>query len=467
MSLRRYLAAALALLLLWGLSPARAASDPAAEYMVRYRESAARLMESEGSVPFDVVSKSELDRLLAQDLIEWYEEDGDAFLLDAEPEASLTGALSPYYDDAQWNLDMIGADEAFQRNLLGQGIRIGVIDSGVSPHPDFGSRLLSGYNYTPDAKSYELHNTEDLLGHGTRVAGLIAAAGDSGYIGAAPGAEIVPLKCTNSNTVKISAICQAIYDAIDMFGCTVLNLSLGVATEYDALRDAISYADKRGVVVVAAAGNGRKETLMYPACYDTVIGVGAVNGEGVVYANSNHNESVFLTAPGVSVRTTSCQGGYTTGTGTSFSVPQVAAAAAVLLGIDGTLTSQEIMDLLAQTASDRGTPGYDEYYGYGILNVGGSAAILAGEPDPSEPCQFLPAEGTAVALRNNTGAELDCIYLLAEYSDDGACRSVKTVPITVPPWLTVAIDAPSGDVPFVQIVCRAEDFTPLIPARTS
>ena len=462
--LRRTLAAALALLVLSQLFPVRAEPAAETEYIVKYRDCIALPMAADDRLsPFDVVSKTELDRLLDQDLLEWYEEDGDAVLLDEGPAVRLSGTLSPYYDDDQWSLDMIGAETAFQGNYLGQGIRVGVIDSGVSPHDDFGSRLLAGRNFIQDA--IDPDDTEDNLGHGTRVAGLIAASGSTGYIGAAPGAEIVPLKCTDSSRVKISAICSAIYSAINDFDCKVLNLSLGVRTEYTSLQEAIAYAAERGVVVVSAAGNGGDGTLMYPARYDTVIGVGAVDRDGVVSSRSNHNSSVFVTAPGVRVRTIDNYGGYSTGTGTSFSVPQTAAAAAVMLGIDETLTHCEIMDLLSQTASDRGAAGYDEYYGYGILNLGGCVTALTGRPDDGDPCTLLPEEGPAAALRNDTETELLCTYLLAEYDAGGACRRVQTFPLAVPAGETVPIESPGGEGSFVQLVYRTDDMTPLTAAR--
>ncbi len=108
---------------------------------------------------------------------------------------------------------MIGAPTAFDRNAAGQGIRVGVIDSGVNPHPDFGSRLLPGHNYIENTKNPD--DTADTFGHGTRVAGLIAGAGEHDCIGAAPMAEIVPLKCTDGQTVRVSALCRAIYGGID------------------------------------------------------------------------------------------------------------------------------------------------------------------------------------------------------------------------------------------------------------
>ena len=454
-SLRAF-AALLLFAFLCALSPFRTRSAEGTEYIVKLREPS--------DAPFAVVGEREMRRLMRAGRLEWAEKDGEAILLEPEAEAELLGTLSPYYADEQWNLDMIGADAAFRQGFLGQGIRVGVLDSGVNPHPAFGDRLLAGHNYVRDAEEPE--DTSDSYGHGTRIAGLIAAADEEGYIGTAPGAEIVPLKVTDGKTVKVSAICEAIYGAVDDYGCQVLNLSMGVRTDYNALREAVAYAEARGVVVVSAVGNSGSGAMYYPAGYDTVIGVGAVDCNSVLYYNSDHNESVFLTAPGVDVRSTASAGGCISSTGTSFSVPQVAGAAAVLLGMDGNLTPERIRTLLADTASDAGAEGYDEYYGYGILNLGGCVTLLAErEVSSEEKCSFLPEAGAASAVRNNTDGELDCTYLLAEYDEAGVCLGVKTWRFTLPAGETAALAVPGEGTNYGQFIYETNTLRPLTEAR--
>ena len=118
---------------------------------------------------------------------------------------------------------------------------------------------------------------------------------------AAPEAEIVPLKITNSGSVNVTQLCSAIYGGIDEYGCDVLNLSLGVPYERDSLREAIEYAAEKGVIVVAATGNDGTGELYYPAAYAGVIGVTAVDSSGTLSVRSNHNESVMIAAPGVNI----------------------------------------------------------------------------------------------------------------------------------------------------------------------
>ena len=433
--------------------PVWAAGETGTEYIVKYKQSAAWLM-GDDRVPFDVVSEGTMNQMRFFGLLEWYEPDGVGELLD-----------SSYYESYQWNLDVVQAEGAFQGNHLGRGVRVGVIDSGVNPHPGLGDRLLTGRNYMEDAEDPD--DTADEYGHGTSVAGLIAGAGDHGYIGTAPEAELVPLKITNGKAIKVSTICRAIYGGIDDYDCDVLNLSLGVTGEFQSLKEAVDYAESQNVLLVSAVGNTGRTTAYYPAGYDSVIGVGAVDQDGNVSSRSNHNASVFLTAPGTDVRSLDASGSYSLHTGTSFAAPQVAGAAAVLLGIDPTLSPWEIMDLLAASAIDRGTEGCDEYYGYGILNLGGSVRMLTGEEEHLDPCSFLPETGPASQIRNNSGAVISGTYLLAAYDEDGVCLEVKSYPLQIPAYGTVEIKAPPTGSRYGQFVYETETMKPLTTERRS
>ena len=433
--------------------PVWAAGETGTEYIVKYKQSAAWLM-GDDRVPFDVVSEGTMNQMRFFGLLEWYEPDGVGELLD-----------SSYYESYQWNLDVVQAEGSFQGNHLGRGVRVGVIDSGVNPHPGLGDRLLTGRNYMEDAEDPD--DTADEYGHGTGVAGLIAGAGDHGYIGTAPEAELVPLKITNGKAIKVSTICRAIYGGIDDYDCDVLNLSLGVTGEFQSLKEAVDYAESQNVLLVSAVGNTGRTPAYYPAGHDSVIGVGAVDQDGNVSSRSNHNASVFLTAPGTDVRSLDASGSYSLHTGTSFAVPQVAGAAAVLLGIDPTLSPREIMDLLAASAIDRGTEGCDEYYGYGILNLGGSVRMLTGEEEHLDPCSFLPETGPASQIRNNSGAVISGTYLLAAYDEDGVCLEVKSYPLQIPAYGTVEIKAPPTGSRYGQFVYETETMKPLTTERRS
>ncbi len=431
--------------------PAFAAESVGTDYIVKYKESAAWLMEDD-SVPFDVVSEAEALRLAEAGLLEWYEPDGEMELL---------GTVSPYYEDDKWDLAMIQADAAFEGDYLGQGVRVGLLDSGVNPQALLADRLLPGVNCTEEELS---DDTADNYGHGTLVAGLIAGSGEDGYLGPAPGAELVPIKVTDGKALTVSAVCRGIYCAIDEYGCDVLNLSFGVTSEFNALKEAVVYAETQGVLLVSAVGNNGNSGIYYPAAYDTVIGVGAMDRDGSVYYHSNHNESVFLTAPGADVKTAGHRGGYVTASGTSFAVPYVTAAAAVLLSIDDSLTPAELRQLLADTAEDAGSVGYDEYYGYGILDLSGCVAALAEDPEaPDTPCAFTSAS----TLRNYTDADIEATYLLAVYDANGKCLSVQRWFLTVPAGGSVVVQPPDEGTYYGQFVFETATMTPLAKARKS
>lgn len=364
--------------------PAVKASEADTRYIVKIKESA-ECSCADREFPFDVVSEAEMVRLRDAGLLEWYEPDGVMELLD-EP------TVSPFPSD-KWDLYMIRVDAAFDENAVGQGVRVGVVDSGISPHPALNDRLLPGGNYMEGADAAD---TSDRYGHGTQVAGLIAGKDENGALGAAPGAYLVPLKVTNGKSISTAAVCRAIYGGIDDFGCSVLNLSLGIRTDSEALKDAVEYAEQKGVVIVCAVGNNGNASRYFPACYETAIGVGAVDETGAIYYHSNQNASVFLTAPGANVKTAGRLGGYTNVSGTSFAVPHVTAAVAVLRGLDPYITPQAIRELLAQTATDRGDEGWDKTYGWGIVNIGDSVTALTEKKEGPADC---PRDGTCPTAR--------------------------------------------------------------------
>lgn len=426
------------------------AANIGTDYIVKYKE-CALWMQEDSSVPFDVVSEEEMQRLDRAGLLEWYEPDGEMTLLD-EPE-------TPMYADEKWDLALIHADTAFENNYLGQNVRVGVVDSGINPHEDIADRLINGRSYIEGDNQ---NNTADNYGHGTHVAGLIAGSGKNGYIGVAPGAEVVPLKVTDGKAVTVSTVCRGIYGGINDYDCDILNLSLGINMDYESLKEAVKYAEEKGVLIVSAVGNNGSKAKLYPAAYDSVIGVGTVDEVGAWFYHSNHNDSVFITAPGVNVKTVGKYGGYELKSGTSFSVPYVTAAAAVMLSIDDTLTPSEIMEILAQTAVDKGEIGYDEYYGFGLLDIGGCVSYLL-----NWKCRFLPAAGAASRIQNVTETDIDCTYLLAEYDENGTCLNVTSYNVTIPARGTVEIEVPPENINYGQFVLKTEKVMPLAIARKS
>ena len=309
-----------------------------------------------------------------------------------------------------WELDLIRADFSARTGLTGQGVRIAVIDSGIMPLTGL-SGLEAGRDYTGEG------GTEDALGHGTFIAGILAGLEKGALLrGVAPQASLIPFRCFSGKGGELEAVVSAIYDAADEFACDVICLSFGQNRDDDALRSAVAHALEKGVVVVAASGNSGGEDLYYPAAYDGVLSVNAVDRRGLAAADAQHNAAVDLAAPGVKVIGPTPEGGLTRKSGSSFAVPFVAGAAAVLLSADGSLTAEQIREILCVTAADKGDPGWDEYYGWGILDLEAALRAVLG----SRPCWISPPEavpGGIAVIAANPGAEtLEACCRLGEQS---------------------------------------------------
>ena len=295
------------------------------------------------------------------------------------------------YSDQQWNLEMIGAEQGWQSGLTGRGVRVAIIDSGVSAatgdiDPD---RLLAGKNVADETQS-----TEDTEGHGTFIAGIIGATKDNGVgiAGIAPGVTIIPIKTTDGSTIHVGVNSAAFYAAIDEFHCDVINYSTGTTVPSEEYREMVRYADSKGVIVISSVGNKGDSTVQYPAAFDEVIGVGSIGRTMECSSFSQHNSSVFVTAPGEKITSLSLGSGTVrTGSGTSYSTPHVVGLAALLKEAHPEMTTADFKEILKASCLDLGDEGYDEYYGWGLIQIPEAiraadeyfASHTPDEPDPS------------------------------------------------------------------------------------
>ena len=285
----------------------------------------------------------------------------------------------PLYE-YQWALQDIGIEAAWDAGLTGEGVKIALIDSGLNAgHEDLaGVSILQGENFM-DGTS----DVTDTLGHGTFIGGIIAAASNNGkgIAGMTSDVSLIPLKCFQSTSdTSVEYIYKAIYRAIDYYEADIINLSLGVANNLRAFREAIDYAESRNVVILSAVGNNYNTTLFYPAAYDTVIGVGSVDKRHRHSTFSQINSSVFVVAPGedlTGLGISSNSAYYSEQSGTSFAAPHVTALVAMALDYNPKLTAAQIRDVLAASSDDLGTSGYDHYFGHGLINVEEFVAQLA------------------------------------------------------------------------------------------
>lgn len=309
----------------------------------------------------------------------------------AEPNYIARAATSPaqesYPNDPdigrQWNMRRVAAPAAWAVTRGSYSLVVAVLDSGVDLyHPEFSGRLLPGYDYVNrDNVPYD----DD--GHGTHVAGLIAANADNftGITGLAPNIRLLPYKVLNQRGEgAYSDVASAIYDATNNAYVQVINLSLGGFFSDTTLRNAINYAIAQGRLVVAAAGNCAQggsgcsgiNPTYYPAAYPGVLAVGASDHYDQWAFYSGYKPYVGLAAPGGTPGDgiwSTVPGGYAFSVGTSMAVPLVSAAAALVWTMQPGWSAQQVADLLKNTADKVGpypyVNGRNDYFGHGRINV--------------------------------------------------------------------------------------------------
>jgi serine protease len=283
----------------------------------------------------------------------------------------------------QWSLDKIRTAEAWQRST-GAGVKVAVIDSGVdATHPDLQGNVLSGF----DAITDRAGSTTDRHGHGTHVAGTIAAVtgNNVGVTAVAPDVKILPVKVlSDSGSGNMSDTAEGIIWAADN-GAQVINMSLGSTSKVAAVSNAISYARSKGVTVIAAVGNDREKgsPTSYPAADAGVIGVAATDSNDRIGHYSTAGNYVDVAAPGTNILSTYPGGQYKTMMGTSMAAPHVAAVAALLKSYQSSLTPDQIETALEKSAVDLGQPGFDNDFGNGRIDA--VAALNAVAPATTAP----------------------------------------------------------------------------------
>ncbi|ARK22314.1 hypothetical protein SporoP32a_12710 [Sporosarcina ureae] len=269
---------------------------------------------------------------------------------------------------------------------------VAVIDSGIDiQHEDLQGRIQpGGYNFYANNA-----NVQDVNGHGTAVAGVIAARAGN-HIGVAGLAgtydtKVLPLKISHLNgTSKVSDSIKAIDYAI-MKQVDVINMSYGSSQPSQLEEKEIQRAIESGITVVASAGNDAEKgnSVMFPASYPSVISVGATDSKNQRASFSNFNSQVSLVAPGAVISTTYINNTYKSVSGTSFSGPMVASAAALVKSLQPEAKSTEIRELLEMTATDLGQLGKDDHFGAGLLNLERLSYALPTAANPNQPKDFV------------------------------------------------------------------------------
>ncbi len=305
-------------------------------------------------------------------------------------------------------LDFMGAPS--DRDQFGVGLTIAVLDTGILPHPSLEGVSIRSIDLIDDGS--------EPSPHGTAVASLIAGGSGTGI---APSSELLSIRVLDADGIGDTfTLAQGIVEAVDA-GARIVNMSLGGFGTNSTLSNAIDYAQSKGVVLVSASGNEGIKALPYPAQYDSVIAVSAINADGRHAPFSNQAATVDIAAPGVGVYAAWSEDDWVSLNGTSVSAPYVSGAIAAIASQDEKLDPLSAAQLLLETANDTGFPGPDSQTGQGIVNL-----ERALEPKTSRRADLAIADIHLATDPSNP--ELSSLYLTAE---NRGTETAQTVSIDV------------------------------------
>jgi len=309
------------------------------------------------------------------------------------------------YRDLQWSLRKIGMETAWEATTGSSDVIVAVLDTGVErDHPDLLGSVLAGYDFVNDDP-----DPSDDSSHGTFVAGVIAAQGNNaeGIAGIAWRTRILPVKVLDSeglgaDTVVSKGIIYAVENK-----AKIINLSSGATESSRLLEEAVRFAERRGVLVVTSAGNtgDKKNEVIYPAAYPSVLAIAATDERDDIPAFSQRQSYVAMAAPGVNIPGPAWRGGgrgdYLMHTGTSAAAPHVSGVAALILALKPEISLAELRSTLTETA-DR-VPSRDGGAGAGRLNASRAIdklrpAVAAARPPAAKPTATLPVVAAKPAI---------------------------------------------------------------------
>jgi len=300
-----------------------------------------------------------------------------------------------YYGSYQGDFPLIGVPAAWQRTTGSHSVIVALLDTGVQrTHPD----LAAIPWVSPRTTRTDTTNVSDSYGHGTHVAGTIAAQANNtiGVAGEAPGIEIMPVKVMDNNGQGYWSDFLEGVDWARTHGASIVNLSLGgtlTASQAAAFQPTFDAAYNAGVVVVAAAGNNNRNEAFYPASFNHVISVAATTNSDTKASFSNYGPNVDLSAPGLNILSTYPGSTYKLMSGTSMATPHVVGLAALIRSYHPKYTVDEVEEAMELNAIDLGTPGRDDIFGYGRIQADQALAWIAPDVIPPTVAIASPANG--------------------------------------------------------------------------
>nr|WP_235002285.1 type VII secretion-associated serine protease mycosin [Actinacidiphila paucisporea] len=278
---------------------------------------------------------------------------------------------APSVKQTPWSLQRVLVNQLWQGTGQGKGVKVAVIDSGVAvTNPQLASAVDVAHSV--DLIDPKGHGTTDPVGHGTEVAGIIAArpAPSTGFVGIAPAATIISIRqASEDGTGTVPNLVTALQKAVAAHA-KVINISQDTSTDTPELADAIDAAVRSGAVVVASAGNdggdGKARTT-YPGAYRGVLAVGASDRNNERASFSQTGDFVGVAAPGVDMLSTVPGGGQCVDNGTSFAAPYVAGVATLIRAKHPTWTAAQVIAQIEQTAQ-RTSLGHNSLVGWGVVD---------------------------------------------------------------------------------------------------
>ncbi|MEY8749518.1 S8 family peptidase [Alkalicoccobacillus gibsonii] len=339
------------------------AEDVKERYLIGFKEEAdantfsTQAETSENQVDVEILREYENLPIVNAELTE---EEAEALEAEASIEYVEKDVKMSTMQEIPYGIPQVNAPVVHEAGNVGSGVSVAVIDTGIAQHEDL--NIVGGESFVSSEPSFE-----DLNGHGTHVAGTVAALDNSvGVLGVAPEANLYAVKVLDQfgdgYTSDIAAgIEWAANQDID-----IANLSLGGPIGSPVLEQAVDYAEEQGTLLIAAAGNSGTRGIGFPAAYENVVSVAAVDSENNKANFSSFGPENNIAAPGVDTLSTYPGGQYAELSGTSMASPHVAGVAALVQAANPSATASDIRDTLQTTATPLGN---QEYFGSGLVNA--------------------------------------------------------------------------------------------------